>query len=179
MIGSAGAHGSSEILHQIHQRDPAPAMCMGDKAEKLAKERQITRAEVDAYASRSFERAVAAQASGFLAGEITPVKSESFPADGLNRRGIRLKEAELAVDTHVRASPVEVLAALKPAFGGVQTGGNCSAIVDGAAAVLVGSADYAMRNQKAHPGAHPGRCRHRGLARCHGHRSGAGDPRGA
>jgi acetyl-CoA C-acetyltransferase len=116
--------------------DPALAMSMGDTAEKLAKEYQITRAEVDAYASRSFERALAAQASGFLAGEITPMKSESFPADGLNRRGIRLKDAELAADTHVRASSVEVLATLKPAF------------VDGAAAVLVGSADYARRNQK-------------------------------
>jgi acetyl-CoA C-acetyltransferase len=41
-----------------------------------------------------------------------------------------------------------VLATLKPAFGGVQTGGNSSAIVDGAAAVLVGSAHYARCNQK-------------------------------
>ena len=129
--------------------DPAPAMNMGDTAEKLAKEYQITRAEVDAYASKSFERALAAQASGFLAAEITPMKSELFAVDGLDRRGIKLKDAELAVDTHVRASPVEVMAALKPAFGGVQTGGNSSAIVDGAAAVLVGSADYARRNQKA------------------------------
>src|SRR4030095_2913961 len=104
--------------------DPAAAMSMGDTAEKLAREHQITRAEVDAYASKSFERALAAQASGFLAGEITPMKSESFAVDGLNRRGIRLKDAELAADTHVRASPVEVLATLKPAFGGVQTGGD-------------------------------------------------------
>jgi len=129
--------------------DPAPKMSMGDTAEKLAKEYQISRSEVDAYASRSFERALAAQASGFLAGEITPVKSELFAVDGLNQRGIRLKDAALAVDTHVRASPVDVLAALKPAFGGIQTGGNSSAIVDGAAAVLVGSADYVKRNQKA------------------------------
>ncbi len=37
--------------------------------------------------------------------------------------------------------PIEVLAKLEPAFGGVQTGGNSSAIVDGAAAALVGSGD--------------------------------------
>src|SRR4029453_9552646 len=125
--------------------DPAPGMNMGDTAEKLAKEYQITRSDVDAYAARSFERALAAQ--GFLNGEITPVKTETFAADGLNRRGIRLKNGsgELAADTHVRASPIEVLATLKPAFGGVQTGGNSSAIVDGAAAVLVGSFDYAKR----------------------------------
>jgi len=128
--------------------DPAPAMSMGDTAEKLAKEYQITRSEVDAYAARSFERAVAAQADGFLNGEITPVKTETFAADGLNRRGIRLKQAEVSTDTHVRASPIEVLATIKPAFGGVQTGGNSSAIVDGAAAVLVGSSDYARRNGK-------------------------------
>jgi acetyl-CoA C-acetyltransferase len=128
--------------------DPAPGMSMGDTAEKLAKEYQITRPDVDAYAARSFERALAAQ--GFLNGEITPVKTETFAADGLNRRGIRLKNgsSELAGDTHVRASPVEVLATLKPAFGGVQTGGNSSAIVDGAAAALVSSSDYARRNGK-------------------------------
>jgi len=100
---------------------------------------------VDAYAARSFERALAAQ--GFLAGEITPVKTETFAADGLSKRGIRLKD-EVTADTHVRASPVEVLATIKPAFGGVQTGGNSSAIVDGAAAVLVASASYARRNDK-------------------------------
>jgi acetyl-CoA C-acetyltransferase len=128
--------------------DPAPAMNMGDTAEKLAKEHQITRPEVDAYAARSFERALAAQADGFFGGEITPVKTETFEAEGLSRRGIRLKDGELAADTHVRASSVEVLATIKPAFGGVQTGGNSSAIVDGAAAVLVASASYASRNHK-------------------------------
>src|SRR5262245_22712211 len=128
--------------------DPAPAMSMGDTAEKLAKEYQITRPDVDAYAARSFERALAAQADGFLAGEITPVKTETFAADGLHQRGIKLKQAEVAADTHVRTSPIEVLATIKPAFGGVQTGGNSSAIVDGAAAVLVGSSDYARRNGK-------------------------------
>jgi acetyl-CoA C-acetyltransferase len=119
---------------------------MGDTAEKLAKEYQITRPDVDAYAARSFERALAAQ--GFLAGEITPVKTETFAADGLSKRGIRLKGAEVTADTHVRASPVEVLATIKPAFGGVQTGGNSSAIVDGAAAVLVASSRYARGNDK-------------------------------
>jgi acetyl-CoA C-acetyltransferase len=130
--------------------DSAPGMSMGDTAEQLAKEYQITRPDVDAYAARSFERALTAQANGFLAGEITPVKTESFAADGLKKRGIRLKDAdsEVAADTHVRPSPVEVLATIKPAFGGVQTGGNSSGIVDGAAAVLVGSSDYARRNDK-------------------------------
>jgi acetyl-CoA C-acetyltransferase len=56
---------------------------------------------------------------------------------------------ELAADTHVRPSPLEALAAIRPAFGGVQTGGNSSAIVDGAAAALVASSDYAKTSGKA------------------------------
>jgi len=123
-------------------RDTGPDLTMGDTAENLARQYQITRPQVDEYAARSFARAVAAQQSGFLAGEIAPVKAETFEADGLNARGIKVKD-EVAADTHVRPSSVEQLAKIRPAFGGVQTGGNSSAIVDGAAAILVGSREYA------------------------------------
>src|SRR5262249_51928189 len=116
-------------------RDPAANVSMGDTAENLARQYQITRPEVDAYAARSFTRALAAQKSGFLAGEITPVKSETFEREGFEPRALKLSSVnELATDTHVRPSPLEALAAIRPAFGGVQTGGNSSAIVDGAAA---------------------------------------------
>jgi acetyl-CoA C-acetyltransferase len=125
-------------------RDPAANVTMGDTAENLARSYQITRPEVDAYAARSFERALVAQKSGFLAGEIVPVKSERFEREGFQPRALKLKGVdELAADTHVRPSPVEALAAIRPSFGGVQTGGNSSAIVDGAAAALVASSDYA------------------------------------
>ena len=124
--------------------DPGCGCTMGDTAENLAKQYQITRAEVDAFAARSFDRAVKAQASGFLAGEITPVATEQFEIDGMKTRGIRIKDS-VAADTHVRTSTVEQLAKIRPAFGGVQTGGNSSAIVDGAAAILVGSKDYAKK----------------------------------
>ena len=124
--------------------DPGCGCTMGDTAENLAKQYQITRAEVDAFAARSFARAVKAQASGFLAGEITPVATEQFDIDGMKTRGIRIKDS-VAADTHVRTSTVEQLAKIRPAFGGVQTGGNSSAIVDGAAAILVGSKDYAKK----------------------------------
>ncbi|HVZ53113.1 MAG TPA: thiolase family protein [Pseudolabrys sp.] len=124
--------------------DPGVSCTMGDTAENLAKQYQITRPEVDAFASRSFARAVEAQQSGFLAGEIAPVATEKFEIDGMNARGIRVKD-EVKADTHIRPSPVEALAKIKPAFGGVQTGGNSSAIVDGAAAILVGSGDYARK----------------------------------
>ena len=128
--------------------DPAAEVSMGDTAENLARQYQITRPEVDAYAARSFDRALAAQKSGFLAGEIAPVTSESFEAGKLKPRGIRLSREtpEVSVDTHVRLSPVEALAKIRPAFGGVQTGGNSSAIVDGAAAAIVVSKDYLDRH---------------------------------
>jgi len=125
--------------------DPGVNCTMGDTAENLAKQYQITRAEVDAYASRSFERAM--KAADFRAGEIAAVTTEKFEADGMNARGIRVKE-DATADTHVRHSSVEQLAKIKPAFGGVQTGGNSSAIVDGAAAVLVSSKAYADKNGK-------------------------------
>src|SRR5215813_5233386 len=71
--------------------DPAADVSMGDTAENLARQYQITRAEVDQFASRSFARALDAQGSGFLAGEIAPVKTETFEREGLNPRGIRIK----------------------------------------------------------------------------------------
>ena len=125
--------------------DPACGCTMGQTAENLARQYGIGRAEVDAFAARSFARALAAQASGFLAGEIVPVTSETFARDGLAERGIRLPRGMEAVmqDSHVRPSPVEALARIRPAFGGVQTGGNSSAVVDGAAAALVVSGDEA------------------------------------
>jgi acetyl-CoA C-acetyltransferase len=129
--------------------DPAAKVTMGDTAENLARQYQITRPEVDAFAARSFERALAAQKSGFLAGEIATLKSETFERAGFEPRALKLRGTkELAADTHVRPSPIETLATIRPAFGGVQTGGNSSAIVDGAAAALVASADYARKSGK-------------------------------
>jgi acetyl-CoA C-acetyltransferase len=127
--------------------DPAAKVSMGDTAENLARSYQITRPEVDAFAAQSFERALAAQKSGFLEGETATLTNEAFGRPGLAPRELKLRGVkELATDTHVRPSPVEALAAIRPAFGGVQTGGNSSAIVDGAAAVLVGSSAYAEKS---------------------------------
>ena len=125
--------------------DPAPGLTMGDTAERVALEYKITREEVDRFAELSFTRALAAQKACFLSGEIVPVVSETFELKGYKPRGIEIskKIESLAADTHVRPSPYEVLAKIRPAFGGVQTGGNSSAIVDGAAAALVGSGAYA------------------------------------
>jgi acetyl-CoA C-acetyltransferase len=127
-------------------KDPAPGINMIQTAENLARKYGITREEVDQFASDSFAKAVAAQQSGFHAGEIVPVVTEKFELEGYHPRGIRLsgKVTEVNADTHARPSPVEVLAKLKPVYeGGVQTGGNSSALVDAAAAAIVASGDYA------------------------------------
>jgi acetyl-CoA C-acetyltransferase len=122
--------------------DPAAKVSMIQTAENLAKQYGITRAEVDTYAAASFERALRAQADGFLAGEIAPVTSERFELDGYEPRGIKLprKVAAADRDTHPRASSFEALSALRTVYdGGVQTAGNSAALVDGAAAVVVAS----------------------------------------
>ncbi|MFY9529580.1 MAG: thiolase family protein [Candidatus Acidiferrales bacterium] len=125
--------------------DTAPGVTMGDTAENVARMYKITREDVDRFAELSFSRAVAAQTSCFLTGEIVPVVSEKFELKGYKPRGIQLPKGveNLAADTHVRPSSYEALAKIRPAFGGVQTGGNSSAIVDGAAATLVSSGAYA------------------------------------
>lgn len=132
-------------------KDPAAGINMIQTAENLAKKYCITREEVDQFAANSFARAVAAQESGFLAGEIVPVVTEKFELEGYTARGIKLqgKITEVATDTHPRISPAEVLAKLRPVFeNGVQTGGNSSALVDAAAAAVVASGAYAKAHGK-------------------------------
>ena len=132
-------------------KDPAAGINMIQTAENLAKKYDISREDVDQFASESFAKAVAAQESGFHAGEIVPVVSEKFELEGYKPRGIKLqgKVTEVATDTHPRISPAEVLAKLRPVYeGGVQTGGNSSALVDAAAACIVTSGAYVKANGK-------------------------------
>ncbi|HUJ40079.1 MAG TPA: thiolase family protein [Candidatus Acidoferrales bacterium] len=127
--------------------DTCPEKTMGQTAETLAKQYGITREEADRYAESSFARAVEAQKSCFLSGEIAPLVNEKFELAGYQSRGVRLAKGteKIEADTHIRPSPYETLAKIPPAFGGVQTGGNSSAIVDGAAAALVGSGEWVRR----------------------------------
>ncbi len=132
-------------------KDPAAGINMIQTAENLARKYGISREEVDEFASGSFAKAVAAQQAGFHAGETVPVITEKFELEGYKPRGIKLqgKVTEVAQDTHARLSPVEVLAKLKPVYeGGVQTGGNSSALVDAAAAAVVTSGAYAKAQDK-------------------------------
>ncbi|HEU0335548.1 MAG TPA: acetyl-CoA C-acyltransferase [Gaiellaceae bacterium] len=99
---------------------------MGLTAENVAERFGVTREEMDAYAQRSQERAVAAQQDGFSARELTPVEK----ADG----------TVVAADDGPRPeSTLERLASLQPAFrpDGRVTAGNACPLNDGAAAVLV------------------------------------------
>ena len=132
--------------------DPAAGINMIQTAENLARQYGITREQVDEFASHSFAKAVAAQQAGFHAGEIVPVVSEKFELDGQVTRSIRLqgKTTEVSQDTHARISPVEVLAKLRSVYeGGVQTGGNSSALVDAAAASVVSSGAFARQWSEA------------------------------
>src|SRR5271156_6415923 len=98
--------------------DPASGITMGQTAENTARKYKITREEVDRFAELSFARALAAQKSCFLSGEITPLVSETFELEGYNPRGIGLpsKVESLAADTHIRPSSYEVLSKIRPAF---------------------------------------------------------------
>ncbi len=105
---------------------------MPDTAENVAEEFQISRADQDAFAFRSQDRAAKAQASGRFAMEITPV---SIP----QRKG---DPVVVERDEHPRQTTLEKLASLPAPFrdGGSVTAGNASGVNDGAAAVIIASA---------------------------------------
>jgi acetyl-CoA C-acetyltransferase len=103
---------------------------MGETAENVASEFGITRADQDAFALRSQERAAAALASGRLAREIAAVLLDERNQSKLVER-----------DEHPRTTTLEKLAALPALFtkDGTVTAGNASGINDGAAALLIAS----------------------------------------
>jgi acetyl-CoA acyltransferase len=109
---------------------------MGQTAENVAEERKVARADQDAFAVRSQQKAAAARARGRFAKEIAPVP---LPAAGKGAAPGRLEHDEfIRPDT-----TLEALAKLKPAFRsdgmGSVTAGNASGLNDGAAALLVAS----------------------------------------
>jgi acetyl-CoA acyltransferase len=113
---------------------------MPETAENVAQEFQVTRADQDAFALRSQQRAAAAQASGRLAREITPV---AIP----QRRG---EPIVVEVDEHPRPdTTLEQLARLPTPFraGGTVTAGNASGVNDGAAALLLASEAACVRHR--------------------------------
>ena len=113
----------------------------GEAAERIADLWGLTRADLDAYALESHRRAAAAQDAGAFEGEIAPIRPDDWAEPGTPPTG-----ALFAADETIRrdTSP-ERLAGLKPSFreDGRVTAGNASQISDGAAAVLLMSAERA------------------------------------
>ncbi|QHB73801.1 3-oxoadipyl-CoA thiolase [Stenotrophomonas sp. 364] len=106
---------------------------MGQTAENVAERYAVSRADQDAFALRSQQRAAAAQQRGFFDGEIVAVDAPG------RKRG---ETVRVARDEHPRAdTTLDALAALKPLFRqpGTVTAGNASGINDGAAALLLAS----------------------------------------
>lgn len=132
--------------------DPAADVSMIQTAENLAKQYGITREQVDRYAELTFSRTLAAQARGYFNDEIATLTSETFELPGYQNRGLALprKVEKLDADSHPRPSSFEALQKLKPVYaGGVQTAGNSSALVDGAAAALLVSGAALARQSHA------------------------------
>jgi acetyl-CoA acyltransferase len=117
---------------------------MGITAENVAKQWKVSREEQDAFAARSHERALAAQAAGEFKDEITPFQLDDHYPD-LATGGITTDSRVISQDEGPRpGSTPEVLGKLKPVFrngqfGGTVTAGNSSQMSDGAGAVLIAS----------------------------------------
>ena len=129
-------HGA-DIPPEYARHGAKGGLSMGLTAEMLAILHQISRERQDAFALRSHQRAAAAQAEGRFA-------SQMIPVDGHDGDGFPL---EVDFDEVVRTDAnMDALSKLPPAFnpkGGTVTAGNSSAISDGAAAVIVMSAERA------------------------------------
>jgi acetyl-CoA acyltransferase len=156
MVGSADVAiaGGTESMSMVpmggNKVSPNPALVdsypdvylsTGLVAENHARQSAITREEQDAFALRSHQRAVAAIENGRFKDEIVPV---TFNTVGQNGNAVR----EVVFDTDEgprRDTSTAALAKLKPAFhtAGTVTAGNSSQTSDGAAAVMITSADYA------------------------------------
>ncbi len=118
----------------LYAKMPAAYIGMGETAENVASRWDIARREQERFALQSQQRAAAAQTSGRFKDEIVPIVAgnRSIEADGCLRPETSL----------------EGLAELKPAFdqNGSVTPGTASPFTDGAAALLVCSADYAAKH---------------------------------
>ncbi|WP_223592177.1 acetyl-CoA C-acyltransferase family protein [Pseudomonas sp. A-R-19] len=120
------------ILH-----DPFHGIHMGITAENVAARNGITREMQDALALEDQKRAAHAIANGYFSEQIATVEIQ-------DRKGVKL----FSVDEHPRATSLEQLAAMKPAFkkDGSVTAGNASGLNDGAAALVMASGNAVQAN---------------------------------
>jgi acetyl-CoA C-acetyltransferase len=130
-LGANAIHGPGYFMTPDWPWDTAPDQFR--MAERIAKNRGITREEVDAFALRSQTNAIRARDEGRFKREILPVEAPVVGQDGQPTGETRLVDA----DQGIRASTLEGLAQLQPIVeGGIHTAGNSSQISDGAAAIL-------------------------------------------
>jgi acetyl-CoA acetyltransferase family protein len=119
--------------------DPSARMAMANTAEELGRRYRIGREEADAFGLRSHRNAKRARDAGWFDEEIEPVEvKRDGAADPVTVRH----------DTHILEEPsAEAMARLPAAFeaGGIVTAGNASAVVDGAAAMVIGKEDDVVR----------------------------------
>ncbi|WP_207479123.1 3-oxoadipyl-CoA thiolase [Arenibaculum pallidiluteum] len=110
---------------------------MPETAENVAEQFGIGRADQDAFALRSQQRAAHAIREGLLAAELVPVTIRGRKGDTVLER-----------DEHPRETTLEALAGLKPIVrpGGTVTAGNASGVNDGAAALILASEEAARRH---------------------------------
>jgi acetyl-CoA C-acetyltransferase len=120
------------ILH-----DPFHSIHMGITAENVAERNGITREMQDALALEDQRRAAHAIANGYFSEQIATVEIQ-------DRKGTKL----FNVDEHPRATSLEQLAAMKPAFkkDGSVTAGNASGLNDGAAALVMATGNAVQAN---------------------------------
>ena len=112
--------------------DPSARMAMANTAEELGRRYEITREQADEFGLRSHRNAKRARDAGWFDEEIEPV---TVKRDGA------ADPVVVRHDTHVLEEPsAAAMARLPPAFepGGIVTAGNASAVVDGAAAMVIG-----------------------------------------
>lgn len=135
MIQTPGENDLDQVLDEMC---PGAYMSMGDTAENVAREKGVTREEMDAFAVESHKKAAAAQEKGYLAKSIIPVTVEG--ADG----------SKILVDTDQGIRPnssMETLAKLKPCFreDGVVTAATSSQTDDSAAFMVLMSREKAEK----------------------------------
>ena len=137
---AGGTHLQDMLLMSLY--DPSAKMAMANTAEELARRYEISREEADAFGYRSHELAKEARDAGYFDPETRPVEVDLGNGE----------KVEVKHDTHILDdASLGKMATLPAAFeqGGIVTAGNASAVVDGAAAMIIGKESDAKRHQLA------------------------------
>jgi acetyl-CoA acyltransferase len=152
VVAAGGAESMSQVPMTGFYFSPNPGlveeypeayMGMGLTAEGVAERYNVTREDQDRFGLESNEKALAAIADGKFREEIVPVEVKTVAVNEAGTRAEKVKKFD--VDEGPRRTTIEQMASLKPPFkkGGSVTAGNSSQMSDGAAAVLMMTAEKA------------------------------------